>query len=245
MRLLGGVDRALGVGADDLDPRVLLFQVAADSRDGAAGADRDHDCIELAAGLLPDLRPSRGVVRLRVRLVRVLVGLEATGDLLGQPVRDRVVALRGVVLDRGGRDHDFGAVGPQHRDLLLAHLVGHHEDAAIAARRRRDREPDARVTGGWLDDRAAGAKLSLALGRVDHREADPILVRTTGVEVFELREEPGLDVAADPVEANDRGRTDELEQRGVRARHRQPSLSLRFIARTAARASTARGTTVS
>ena len=54
--------------------------------------------------------PVVAVVRLRVRHVRVLVGLEAAGDLLGEPRRDRVVRLGRVVLDRGRRDHDLGAV---------------------------------------------------------------------------------------------------------------------------------------
>ena len=197
MRVLGGVDRALRVGADDQELRVPLLQVAPRARDRAARADGDHDRVELAAGLLPDLRARRLVVRLRVRHVRVLVGLVAARDLLGEPVGDGVVALRRVVLDGGRGDHDLGAVRAQHRDLLLAHLVGHDEDAAVALERRGDREADAGVAGGRLDDRAARLELPVALGRLDHRHPDPVLDRAAGVEVLELCEQRRLHVAGD------------------------------------------------
>ena len=224
MGLLGGVDGSLRVGADDLDLRVALLQVAARARDRAARADRDHERVDLTARLLPDLRACRLVVGLGIGHVRVLVGLEAAGDLLREPVRDRVVALGRVVLDGGRRDHDLGAVGPQHRDLLLAHLVRHHEDAAVAARCRRDREPDAGVARGRLDDRPAGPELPLALGRLDHRHPDPVLVRAAGVQVLELGEQGRLDIARDPFEPDDRGMADQVEQRWVLAGHRRVSL---------------------
>ncbi len=145
--------------------------------------------IDRRIGLLPDLGPGRQVVRLRVRHVRVLVGLEAAGDLLREPRRDRVVGLGRVMVDGCRRDHDLSAVAAQHRDLLLAHLVGHHEDAPVALLRRGDREADARVPRGRLDDRAARPELPVTLGRLDHREPDPILVRAARVHELELRQD--------------------------------------------------------
>ena len=162
----------------------------------------------------------RQVVRLGVRHVRVLVGLEAAGDLLGEPRRHRVVRLGRVVVDGRRRDHDLGAVAAQHRDLLLAHLVGHHEDAAVALLRRGDREPDARVAGGRLDDRAAGPELAVALGRLDHREPDAVLVRAARVHELELREDRSRHVLRDAVEPHDRRGADEVEDGRVRRGHR-------------------------
>ena len=211
MSVLGGVDRALRVGADDQEVRVLLLQVAARAGDRAARADGDHDRVELAAGLLPDLGARRLVVRLRIGHVRVLVGLVAARNLLGEPVGHGVVALGRVVLDRGRRDHDLGAVGAQHRDLLLAHLVRHDEDAAVAAGGCGNRQPDAGVAGGRLDDRPTRLELPLALGGLDHRHPDPVLVRAAGVQVLELREQRRLHVAADPVESHDGRLADEVE----------------------------------
>ena len=158
--VLRRVDRPLGVDADDLHLGLSLVEPAADAGDRAAGADGDDDRVQLPARLLPDLRRGDVVVRLWIRHVRVLVGLEAAGDLLGEPRGDGVVALGRVVVDRGRRDHDLGAVGAQHRDLLLAHLVGHHEDAAVALAGCRERKADAGVAGRRLDDRAAGPAAS-------------------------------------------------------------------------------------
>ena len=225
--VLRGVDRPLGVGADDQDLGLALLEEAADARDGAAGPDRDHDCVELTAGLLPDLRPGHLVVSVGIRHVGVLVGLEAAGDLLGKPVGDRVVTLRRVRRDGGGADHDLGAVRAQQRDLLLAHLVGHHEDAAVALDRGRDREPDARVAGGRLDDRAARPEPSLPLGPLDHRQPDPVFHRAAGVQVLELREQGRRDVASQLVQPDDRRRADEVEQGRVLPSHR-PKLRSRL-----------------
>ena len=215
-----GVDRALGVGADDRQLGVLLLQVARRARDRAAGADRDHERVELPAGLLPDLGPGRLVVRARVALVAVLVGLVGAGNLLGEPVGDGVVALRRLGLDGIRADDHLGAEGLEQRDLLAAHLVGHGEDAAVAAQRGDDRKAGAGVPGGRLDDRAAGLQLPFALGRVDHRDRDPVLDRAARVEELELGEDGRRVVGHDVLEPNERGVADQLEQRRILARHR-------------------------
>ena len=175
-------------------------------------------------GLLPELRAGRAVVRLRVRVVRVLVGLEPARDLLGEPVGDGVVALRRVVLDGGRRDHDLGAVRAQGRDLLLAHLVRHHEDAAVALVRGRDREPDAGVARGRLDDRPAGTEAPVALGGLDHRDADAVLVGAAGVEELELCEQRRPRLLAERDQPDDRRAADEVEDGRVGARHTARSL---------------------
>ena len=234
-----GVDRALRVGADDQQVGALLLQIARDPGDRAARADADHHRVHLAAGLLPDLRPGRPVVGVRVALVRVLVGLVPAGDLLGEPVGDEVVALGRVRLDRGRADHDLGAESAQQRDLLRGDLVGDDEDHLVALDRGRECEADARVPGGRLDDRPAGLQPAVLLGAPDHRERNPVLVRPAGIEVLELREQGRRELGADVLEPDDRGRADEVEQRGVLARHaRQPIR--RSAARGAARASCSR-----
>jgi hypothetical protein len=158
-------------------------------------------------------------VRLGIGHVRVLVGLESAGDLLGEAVRHGVVGLRRVRLDRRRADHDLGSVGAQHRDLLLAHLVGHHEDAPVPLLRGCDGEADAGVAGRGLDDRAAGLQLAFPFGLLDHREADPVLDRAAGIDVLQLGEESRLDACADRVETDDRRVADELEDGGIFARH--------------------------
>jgi hypothetical protein len=55
---------------------------------------------------------------------------------------------------RRAEDH-LGPVGTKQRHLLRGHLVGHDEDAAVAAPGGHDGEADAGVAGGALDDRRA------------------------------------------------------------------------------------------
>ena len=158
-------------------------------RDRPARAHAGDEVRDPAARLLPELGAGRGVVRGRVRLVEVLVGLERARDLLGQAVGDAVVGLRRVGRHGGRSDDDLGAVGAQQVDLLLAHLVRHHGDHAIALESRGDREARARVAGGRLDDRAAGPQLPLALGRLDHRDRRAVLDRAARVQVLDLGDE--------------------------------------------------------
>jgi hypothetical protein len=217
--LAGGVDRALGIGADDQHVGPLLLEVASGPRDRPTRADGDHERVDLAAGLLPDLGPGCLVMCVRVAPVRVLVRLVGAGDLFGEPVRDRVVALRRLGRDRVGADHDLGAVGAQKRDLLLAHLVGHDEDAAVALERRRDRKADAGIAGGRLDDRAARLQLPAALGLLDQLDADPVLDGAAGAHVLELGEDRRRALGNDALKPRERRVADEVENGRVLPRH--------------------------
>src|SRR3546814_3919730 len=60
-------------------------------------------------------------------------------------------------------------------------------------------------------DGAAGLQQAVALGRLDHREADSILDRSTGVAAFRL--DPHLRVGEQPRDADMRGMADGLEDR--------------------------------
>src|SRR5205085_10706979 len=99
-------------------------------------------------------------------------------------------------------------------------LVGHHEDAAVALDGGADREPDAGVAGGRLDDRAARLQLPFALGRLDHRQPDAVLDRAAGVQVLELCKDLCAAAWAELREADDGRRPDELEEGRELRRHR-------------------------
>ena len=207
------VDRALGVRTDHEQVRFLLLQVPGGAGDRPAGAHPGHQDVDRAVGLSPDLGAGGLVVGGRVLGVEVLVRLVGARDLLGQAVRDAVVGLGGLGRDGGRADDDLRAVGPQERDLLLAHLVRHHEDAAVPADRRRDRETVSRVAGGRFDDRAAGLQAALAFGRLDHPKADAILDAAARVEHLELGEDGRLDAPGDLVEPDERRVADRVEHR--------------------------------
>ncbi len=162
-------------------------------------------------GLLPQLRPRRAVVRLGVVRVGVLVGIKTVRRLARDAARglDVVVGRAGL---RGGRDDDHvRAERLQVPHLLDRSLLGHDEDAAVAADGRRQREPDAGVARGGLDDGAAGLQGALALGGVDHRDADAVFDRVAGVEALHLRQHGGLDALNHPVQLDERRAADEME----------------------------------
>ncbi len=129
------------------------------------------------------------------------------------------------MVDRGRGDHDLGAVRAEDRDLLLAHLVGHHEDAAVALRARprsRARRPCCR--------RSARRSCRPVLSRPS-RSAASIIARP----IRSFTEPPGFmyssfasieprHLAREPVEPHDRRRPDQVEHARVLARHRRRRL---------------------
>src|SRR5699024_8060167 len=175
--------------SSDLDlhlPVGDLLEVTTDTTDGPPGADPRDEVGDAPLGLLPDLRAGGVVVRLRVVHVLVLVRLPSAGDLPGQAVGDRVVGL-GVIGGHGRRaDHDLGAVGTQHGELVRAELVRAHEHATVALLLGDHGQADPGVAGGRLDDGAAGSQLAALLGRLAHAHGDAILDRPARVEVFDL-----------------------------------------------------------
>ena len=180
--------------------------------------DAGDEVRDPAVGLVPDLRAGRPLVGRRVLQVPVLVRLEGAGDVAREPRRDRVVRLRRFRLDVRRAEDDLGAVGPQQGLLLGRLLVGHDEDAAVALERRRDRQAVAGVARRRLDDRAARLEQAGALGRLDHRQADPVLDRAARVERLELGEDERLvleaaEVAGDAGQPDERRVADEIEDR--------------------------------
>jgi hypothetical protein len=205
-------DRPFRVGADDLDVRVALLQVAAHPGDRAARPHAGDEHVDAAARLLPELGPRGHVVRLRVRLVVVLVGLERPRDVLAQAVRGAVVAAGILGLDGRRADHDLGAEGAQEVDLLLAHLVGHDEHASVAAVDRRHDEPDAGVAARGLDDRAAWPQAAVTLGGLDHRQPDAILHAPTGVQRLHLGEQGRGHAGREALQAHERRTPHEVDE---------------------------------
>jgi hypothetical protein len=216
-----GVDRAGGVGADHLHGRVLLLEVAAGAADRAAGADTGDEVGDLPVGLRPDLGAGGLVVRPRVVRVGVLVRLPRA-RLRREPVRDVVVGVRVLRLDGGRADDHLGAVRLEHVALVLADLVGAHEDAVVALLLGDHGQPDAGVARRRLDDRPPGLQLAGGLGGLDHALGDAVLHGAAGVEVLHLGEDDrslrAFQGARGLREPEQRGVADQLEE-GVHVLH--------------------------
>ncbi|MNS23716.1 hypothetical protein D3C72_555410 [compost metagenome] len=219
--LVARVDRAGRVGAHDDYVGVLLFEVARRARHGAAGAHRGHVVGDLAVGVVPDFGARRAVVGLGVVQVAELAGLVGVGDLGGQPVGDHLVVAGVVGRHVGGRDDDLGAVGLQEADLVLAHLVRHHEDAAVALHRGGHGQPDARVAAGGLDDGGAGLDQPALLGLLQHVERGAVLDAAAGVQALGFEQHGAGDAFRDLVQLDER-RVADAVQDGVEILHGQP-----------------------
>ena len=107
--------------------------------------------------------------------VFVLIGIERIGNFFAQFFRDGVITARIVRLDGGGADNHFGAEGLEQVHFFLGLLVGDGEDHLVAAHGRDQRQAQAGIAGSAFDDRAAGLEQALALGFVDHGDADAVL----------------------------------------------------------------------
>lgn len=66
-----------------------------------------------------------------------------TGNLLLQPLCHRDVGFWGVPGCTGGCAHNFSTKGPQDVHLLIAHLLRHYNDTAVALHGSTQRQPNA------------------------------------------------------------------------------------------------------
>ena len=150
----------------------LLAQHAPDTRDRSTRTHAAHERSQVPRGLLQDLDRRgalmgqwiRGIGELarHERAGRLFHHLLGTCDRAGHPIRGR-------------REHDVRAVRTQDVPTLEAHVLRHHEHAAVAADRSDHREADAGVAAGGFDDGRARAQTTRALGLDDHGQRRAIL----------------------------------------------------------------------
>ena len=123
-----------------------------------------------------------------------------------------------------GREDELGAERAQQGAALLRHGLRHRQDDVVAAGRADERERDARVAAGGLDDRAAGLELAGRLGGVDDRDADAVLDRVGRVVELELADDGRGGSVGDLVDADQRGVADERRRVVVDACHGSSSV---------------------
>src|SRR5205807_2035172 len=109
------------------------LQVLRDPCEGAAGAGGGDEGIDAPVGLLPDLGSRGARVGVAVCGVVELVGPDGVGERGGEPLRD-VLVLVGIAVGNHRYLMDFGTEHREQRVLLRRLVVGHDDDAAVAAR---------------------------------------------------------------------------------------------------------------
>ena len=109
-------------------------------------------------------------------------------QLLGEAAGDLHVIVRVDVAD--GRHLDQRRAGePQHVLLFLALRLRNDDHRAVAERVADEREADAGIAGGALDDDAAGPERPALLGIADDGERGAVLDRLAGVHELGLAED--------------------------------------------------------
>ena len=211
----GQQGRLGGLNGDDAHVRVLLLENLRDARDGATRANAGDEDVNLAVGVGPDLLAGVRDVGGRVGGVGELGGDDGAGTLGGDALGlgdGRGDATLGV-----GEDQ-LGTEGAHDGAALDGHRGGHDDDDLVAACRAHHRQGDTRVTGGGLDDRAAGGESARGLGRVDDRTGDTVLHGGGGVESLDLRDHVNA-VTGNVVNTDEGSATDQIGDGGGDASH--------------------------
>ena len=93
-----------------------------------------------------------------------------------------------ILVRDGGHLAHVGTAKAKHVLLFLALGLGNDDDGAVAKRVADQRQPDAGVPGGALDDHPAGLQEAAFLGVADDVKSGAVLDRASGVEELGLAE---------------------------------------------------------
>ena len=104
--------------------------------------------------------------------------------------------------------HQLRAVGDQQLAALEAHRIRHRQGQRDIASGGDERERDAGVAAGRLDQLLAGTEQAALLGVPDHRGADAVLDGIRGAAPFDLAENCRGRAVDDAVEPHQRRMSD-------------------------------------
>ena len=202
--------------ADDLDALLLLLQVLRSAGDGATGADARDEDVDLAVGVLKDLRTRGLVVLLRVGLVLELASQDGILGGLNQ-----LVSLIDRTLHAGGSrgEHELGTKGAQHDAALVRHRLWHREHDLVTTCCTNHGQCDTGVAGGCLDNGAARLELASVLGSLNNSQTDAVLHGVSWVGGLDLQQHISLVTLGELIELDQRGIADELGDVFVNLRH--------------------------
>src|SRR5579862_274868 len=186
------IERAFGIDADDSDCGIFLFQIFADSANGAAGAHAANEVGDLAFAVFPDFRAGGLVVGFRVHRVVVLIGIKRIGNFTREFFGDGIITAGIFGFDSGGADNDFGAQGFEQIHFFLGLLVGDGENHLVAADGSNESKAHSGVAGSAFNDGAAGLEQAALFRVVNHGDADAVFHRAAGIDVISLDVDLGL-----------------------------------------------------
>ncbi len=196
------VQRTVGIDSNNLHRGILLFQVFSCATDRPTRAQAAHKMRDLAFTILPNLRPSAEIVRLRIHGIVILVRIVGIGNLAREFLRYGVVAPRVLRLHSRRANNHFCAKRLEQIHLFLRLFVRRCEHAFVAAHRRHQRQSHAGISGSAFNDCAARLEQAALFRVVDHRQADAVFHRAAGIREFRFHVNLRLQVLGDAVQAH-------------------------------------------
>ena len=182
-----GQHRSFRIGQDHLGLGRDFIEKFRQPGDRAARADPGDYGIDLVVHLFPDLGPGGGLMGVRVGRVAELVDQKRARGFFCYPLRHVGVIFGMALAHVGTGDDAFGPQGLEVKDFVFRHFIGDHQYKLVALLRGHQRQPEAGVAGGRLDQGAARLQAAVRLSRRDHSQGNPVLDRPARVLVFQLQ----------------------------------------------------------
>src|SRR5258708_360938 len=101
------VDRAWRVRANDLDIRILFFEVTSYSRDCPSRTNASDKSGDTTSGVRPDFWTGCGIVSLRISRIYVLIRTTGTRYFLSKPMCHVLIIIWRFVSDTAWADDNF------------------------------------------------------------------------------------------------------------------------------------------
>ncbi len=178
------------VGQNHLGLGRTGLHAASDPGQRTAGADSDHDGVDVPFHLRDQLRPGPRLMRTRIGRVGELVDVDCAGRLPRDHLGEVLVIVGMAFAHVRTREHHLDSHRPRVENLLPRHLVRHHQHGAIASAAAHESKPEAGIARGRLDDGTARLEPSIGLGCLDHGAGRTVLDRSGRIGALELEEQP-------------------------------------------------------
>src|SRR6516165_9647731 len=206
------VKRRIRLQAHAANPWVQFPQPPRRPDECPARAETGHKMRHPARRLLPNLPRRRSKMRLPVRRIATLIGIEVFVRVLRHDFMHAPDRAVGPFF--AGREHEHRAIRLQNLPPLVRGALGQTQFHVVAKRRPDHRIGDAGVSACRVDDRLPRLQQSARKSRLNHAERRTVLHRSAGVRPLGLRVKLYVgEFTADPGEMKQRGITDQLEQR--------------------------------
>ena len=178
---------------------------------------RRHQNIHLAVRVVPDFLRRGLAMDFRIGRIFKLLGNPGIGRFLGQLLGAGNGAFHAF---GAGRQNQLRAEHRQQRAALQRHRFGHRQNQFVTFGRRDERQRDAGVAAGRLDDDGVLFEHAALFGVLDHGHADAVLDAAERIEKFALEQNGGSQAGGDFVQVDQRRAADGFDDVVVNASHK-------------------------